>query len=106
MIIARFSIYDKLKKVWFFEKIFLIAYISIKTILGIPFLSLNNVNIRFAETSDFTWKNYTTTEALANIKRIEFNDKKQFAKAALEENAKIFVIHITALSPLLIYLIR
>lgn len=54
MLIARFLLQDKLEKVTFFKKIFLLADFSIKVILEIPFFSLSNTNIRFAETNKLT----------------------------------------------------
>lgn len=42
-----------LKRVRFFEEIFLGANINIETILKMLFLSLNDVDIRFIETDDF-----------------------------------------------------
>lgn len=53
LVIARFSIQDKWKGPIFW-KIFLVSDISIEVILEILFFSFNNVNIRFAETSDLT----------------------------------------------------
>lgn len=47
MVMPRFSIQNSLKRVWFFEKTFLLANINIKIILGMSFLSLSNVKIQF-----------------------------------------------------------
>lgn len=54
MVIARFSIQDKLKRIWFLEKTFLVADISMESILKISFLSLKDVDIRFAEINKLT----------------------------------------------------
>lgn len=59
------------------------------------FFSLSNIYIRFAETSDFIWRNYTIIEALPFTKRVELIDRKEFAKANLDENAESFMVHIT-----------
>lgn len=72
-------------------------------ILEMPFLSLSNVDIWFAETNDFIWSKYSTTEGLPTTKRVEVIDKKEFTKTVLDENAKIFVVYVTALLALLIY---
>ena len=45
IVITSFSIEDKEKKSRFFEKIFLLADISIDIALGISFLTFNNVEI-------------------------------------------------------------
>lgn len=49
MIITGFSVQDKLKKVQFFEKTFLLANINIEVVLKMLFLIFSNINIRFAE---------------------------------------------------------
>ena len=51
-----------------------------------PFLTLNNANIRFAE-KELTWRSYTAAEALPTTKRVELIDKKEFAKAALDRES-------------------
>lgn len=100
MIIARFLIQEKLERVWFFEETLFVADISIETILKMLFLSLKNVNKGFTERNDFTWTNYTAIEVLLTIKKVELIDKKQIAKTTLDENTKIFLIHVTTLLPL------
>ena len=45
IIISAFYVLDKLGHSWFFHKTFLLANISIKIVLAMPFLTLNNVNI-------------------------------------------------------------
>lgn len=49
MVLARFSLQDNLERVWFFKETFLLADISLKMVLEMPFLSLNNADIKFAE---------------------------------------------------------
>ena len=61
-----------------------------------PFLALSNANIQFAE-KELTWRSYTAAEALSTTKRVELIDKKEFAKAALDEESKTFVVHVAAL---------
>ena len=61
------------------------------------FLIFSNANIKFAQ-KKFTWKFYTTAEALSTIKRVEIIDKKKFTKPALDENFEVFVIYMTFLS--------
>ena len=45
MVIGAFQVFNKLGRFWFFWKIFLVADISIKGVLGMFFLIFNNVNI-------------------------------------------------------------
>lgn len=103
MLIARFSIQDKLEKTRFFEETFFVADIGIEAKLEMLFLSLSNIDIRFADTSEFTWKNCTTTEVLHNIKKVEVIHRKEFAQTALDENAKIRVVYVATLLALFIH---
>lgn len=86
----------------FFEKTFLLADISMEAILRIFFLLLSDVDICFLKTSELTWRNCAAIQALSSIKRVKLIDRKEFAKAILDENAKTFVIHAVASSALLI----
>ena len=61
------------------------------------FLTFNNLNIQFAE-KKLTWKSYTTDEALPISHWVELIDKKKFAKVALDENVKAFVVHVASLT--------
>ncbi len=73
-----------------------------------PFLSFNNADIEFAELGKLTWRSYTTTEALATTIGMELIDKREFVKAAMNENSEILVIHISVLdvAELSIYLFQ
>ena len=61
-----------------------------------PFLTLSNADIQFAA-KELTWRSYTAAEALSTTKRVELIDKKEFAKAALDEESETFVMHVAAL---------
>ena len=97
MILADFQVEDKLGRARFFQETFLLADISTEVVLGMPFLTLSNVNVQFVE-KELTWRSYTTAEALPTIKQVELIDKKEFAKAALDKNSETFVVHIASLS--------
>ena len=86
-----FSLKDILKMIWFVEQSLLLADTSMKMILGMLFLCFSNTDFYFG-TWELTWKSYTATEALLTTRRMELIDKKEFAKAALNKNLKIFVI--------------
>ena len=97
MVIAGFQIIDKLGRARFFQETFLLADTTIEVVLGMPFLTLSNADIQFAE-KELTWRTYTTKDALPTTQRVELIDKKEFAKAALDENIKAFVVHVSSLS--------
>ena len=47
IVVAAFSMTDQVDRIRFFEEIFLIANVSPDAIFGIPFFTLNNVDINF-----------------------------------------------------------
>lgn len=49
IVLASFQIKDKLRKIQFFRKTFLLTDISVEIILNIFFLIFNNTNIQFAK---------------------------------------------------------
>ena len=97
MVLASFQVEDKLGRARFFQETLLLANISAEVVLGMPFLTFSNANVQFVE-KELTWRSYTIAEALPSTKRVELIDKKEFAKAVLDENSKTFVIHVTSLS--------
>ena len=96
MVIATFQVVDKLGRFWFFQKTFLLADISIKVVLGMPFLTFRNADIQFAE-KKLTWKTYTTEEVLPTTRQVKIINQKEFAKAALDKNVETFVVHVSSL---------
>ena len=101
MVLADFQVEDKLGRVRFFQETFLLADISAEIVLDMPFLTFSNANIQFIK-KEVTWKSYTTVEALPTTKRITLIDKKEFSKAALNENSETFVVYIASLNLILI----
>ena len=63
------------------------------------FLALSNINFQFS-VKKLTQKSYTATKVLPTTNWVKLIDKKEFAKAALNENSETFVMHITALKVL------
>ena len=96
MVIAGFQVEDKLGKAQFFQESFLLAEISMEVILGMPFFTLSNANIRFAK-KVLTWRSYTAAEALPTTEWVELIDKKEFAKATLDKESTTFVVQVLAL---------
>ena len=106
MVIAAFRVLNMLGYSWFFQKTFLLANIRIKLFLGIPFLTFSNADIQFAK-KELTWRTYTTKEALPTTCQVKPLDRKKFAKKALDENIRAFVVHIRSLrSRMTIHLAR
>ena len=97
MVLADFQVEDKLGRARFFQKTFLLADISAKVVLDMPFLILSNADIQFVE-KELTWRSYTTAMALPTTKRTELIDKKKFAKAALDENSETFLVYVAFLN--------
>lgn len=73
MVIAGFSLQDKLGRVRFFEETFLLDDTSMEVVLGLPFLTLSDANIRFAG-KELVWRSYTAAKALPTIQRVELID--------------------------------
>ncbi len=94
--LARFLLQDSLRRVWFFEETFLLAYISIEVVLEMPFLALSNSDFQF-DTRAITWRTYTIAETLPTTSRVELIDKKEFVKTILDENWETCVVHVSAL---------
>ena len=92
-ILANFQLEDKFGRARFFQKTFLLADISTKMVLGMSFLILSNTDVQFGE-KKLTWRSYTTAKALPTTKQVEFINKKEFAKVALDENSETFVVHV------------
>ena len=95
MVLANFQVEDQLGRTRFFQETFLLADISAEVVLGMPFLTLSNADVQFVE-KELIWRSYTTAEALPTTKRVELINKKEFAKAALDEKSETFVIYVVA----------
>ena len=97
MVIADYSVKDKLGRFQFYQKTFLLAIISLEVVLGMLFLTFSKADIWFAE-QELVWRTYTATEALPTTRRVEIINKKEFAAAALNAYDETFVVHIVALT--------
>ena len=82
MVVADFSLQGKLGKIRFFEETFLLANTSMDVVLGMPFFTLSNADIRFAKRK-LVWRRYTAAEAMPTTRRAEINDKEFAAKALI-----------------------
>ena len=105
MVLASFQVENTLGRAWFFQEMFLLADLSIEVVLGMPFLTFSNADIKFAQ-KKLTWRSYTAAEALSTTKRVKIIDRKEFAKAVLDEHVEAFVVHVTFLSTMAIHSAR
>ena len=62
MMVVAFSVMDKANWVRFFEKTFLVANISLKVVLEMPFFTLSGADVDFSGRK-LCWKTYTTEKA-------------------------------------------
>ncbi len=83
-------------RVRFFEETFLLADTSIEVVSKMPFLALSNANFQFSA-EELTWRTYTVVKALPTTSQVKLINKREFFKAALNENLETFVVHILAL---------
>ena len=97
MVIVDCSVKNKLKRVRFFQKTFLLANISLEIVLEMFFHTLSRANIWFAK-QKFVWRTYTVRKTLLTTKMIKIINKSEFATAALNKDNKIFVMHVSALA--------
>ena len=97
MVIADYSVKDKLERVRFFQETFLLANIGLEVVLEMPFLNLSKVDILFSE-QKLVWRIYTAAKALLTRRRVEIIDKREFTAAALNADDETFVVHVAALA--------
>ena len=76
-----------------------------KLVLNMHFLILSNIKIRFAQ-KKLDLRAYIAVEALSTTKRIKIINKKEFARAILDKNIKVFIIYIISLLTIAIYLAK
>ncbi len=93
---AGFSLQDNLEWVGFLKDTFLLADTSMEVVPRVPFLYLSNADVDFGAV-ELIWRLYTAAEALSTTRRMELIDKKEFVKAALDENSETFVVNMAAL---------
>lgn len=101
MVLANFKVENKQSHIWYFQKTFLLADVSLKMILEIFFFILSNANIFFQE-KKLMWRFYAIPEALFITKRVLFISKKKFVKMVLNIKSETFVLCIAVLKILLL----
>ena len=106
MVVAAFTVTNKANQVRFFEETFLLANVSPKVVLEMPFLTWSGANVDFLDW-ELWWRTYTTKEVFSTTRRVELVGKKEFAAAVLNPKYETFVIHVVFLKLVLgIYLDR
>ena len=66
-------------------------------VLEMPFLTLSNADLWFAE-EDLTWRTYMATDALPTTKRVQIINWKEFVKATLDPNKKVFIVYVATIT--------
>ncbi len=81
----------------------MLADTSIEVVLGLPFFSFSNADAEFVELGKLNWRFYIAAEALSTTSWVELINKREFAKAALDKNSEIFVMHVATLEATIIH---
>ena len=97
MIVADFLVTDKINQAGFFEKTFLMANISPKIVLKIPFLILSNVDVDFLDWK-LWYKIYTFKKTFPITRHVKLMSKKEFATAMFGPEYESFVVQIASFS--------
>ena len=61
-------------------------------VLKMLFFTLSNVDIQFAE-KKLTWRSYTGNGSLRTTWKMKIINRESFAKAALDKNIEVFIVH-------------
>ena len=93
MVIADLQIEDKISRLRFFQKTFLVANTKFEVILGMFFLKFSNADLLFGEET-FMWRTYTINKALPTTEQVQIIIKKNFVIAVLDADSKTFVMHV------------
>ena len=66
------------------------------------FLIFLNTDVQFVE-KELKQKSYIPAKVLPTTKRVELINKREFAAAALEENAEMFLVYVASLLAMQVY---
>ena len=69
------------------------ANVSLKKVLGMPFLTLSNADIDLFG-RELRWRTYTTKKALPTTRRVELVSKKEFAATKLDARHETYIVNI------------
>lgn len=104
IILVSFQVENRAERACFSQETFLLADTSMKMILGMPYLTFSNTDIKFAK-KKLTWRSYTFAKVLPTTKQMKLIGKKEFAKVALDGNSEMFVMYVAILKALLLGII-
>ena len=76
-----------------------------EVVLKMPFVTFSNADVSFLD-KELTWRTYSVIVALFITKRVQIIDRKKFAKAVLDPNKKVFVMHIATITSGIIILLE
>lgn len=94
MTLVVFSVRNSLRRVWFFEKTFLLVDTSMKMVLGMLFLFFSNANIEFTELGKLFQRSYNIVEALPTTSWVKLINKQELAKVALDADSKTSMVYV------------
>ena len=97
MIVAAFSVIDKVIWVRFFEKTFLVVNVNLEVVFRMPFFTLSDGDVNFLG-QELRWRTYTTEEAFPTTRCIELVGKKEFATIMLNPENEIYLVHVRSVS--------
>ena len=97
MVVFTFSMLDKDDRERFFKENFLLADVKPDIVLGMPFLTISNIDVDF-QAWNLQWRSYTTGNVFSTTKQVKLIEKKEFAAAALDPKHKTFVVYVAAFS--------
>ena len=97
MVVAAFSVKNKVNRVKFFEKTFLMTNVNPKLVFRMLFLTLSVADVDFSG-RELRWRTYTTEKVLSTTRRIELVGKKEFAAVVLDPKYETYIVHIACLS--------
>ena len=96
-VVAAFLVTDKANQVRSFEKIFLIANVSLEIVFEMLFLTFSGTDINFLGWK-LRWRTYTTNKAFSTTKCVELVGKKEFAAAVFDSKYETFIVHVASFS--------
>lgn len=88
---------DKARKSQFLKNCFLLADISMNTVLEMFFLTQNNAKINFVN-RNLNLQYYTTIKVLLTIMWVELIKNKEFEVINLNWNDEIIIVYVVSLS--------
>lgn len=96
IVTSEFLVHNKRDKYEFFKKAFLLTDTNVNVVLRMAFLFFSNANLQFSIREPIK-KIYTASETILIVRQVKLIDKQKFAKMALDEISKTFVIYVVTI---------